>query len=279
MCDADFRIAHVPRPLVEPARLRLRGMKRTPEPGSATSFAPAAMEARQALRHDVVRRLLLEIFRGNLPAGTRLITQKLSKQMGISATPLREALVELEAIGMVDISHNRGAVVASFGPAELRGIYQVRRVLESEAARCACGRIDGDVLEGFRDEMREYLARRSKSAAWLAVVMASDARFHATIAAACDSPRLSREIERYALLMQTISEAIGNQYRSKEDGVREHLDIVEALLAGDSDRSAVAMARHVDATANRALGVMFSASPQRATFRAVAEGRALPFAT
>ena len=64
-----------------------------------------------------------------------------------------------------------------------------------------------------------------------------------------------------------------------EGARREHLDIVEALLAGDSDRSAVAMARHVDATANRALGVMFSASPQRATFRAVAEGRALPFAT
>lgn len=235
-------------------------MKRKPESGVAVIFDPPAVEARQALRHEVVRRLLLEIFRGNLPAGTRLITQKLSKHLGISATPIREALVELEAIGMVDISHNRGAVVAAFGPAELRGIYQVRRVLESEAARCACGRIDRDVLEDFREEMREHAGRRSKSAAWLKAVMASDAKFHATIASASASPRLAREIDRYALLMQTISEAIGNQYHSKEDGLREHIELIDALLAGDPERSARAMSRHIEATANRAMGVMFASS-------------------
>lgn len=235
-------------------------MIRKPPGGAAAIFVPVAVETRQALRHDVVRRLLLEIVRGNLPAGTRLITQTLSKQLGVSATPLREALVELEAIGMVHISHNRGAVVAPFGPAELRGIYQVRRLLESEAARCACGRIASDVLEALRVELREFLSQRSKSGAWLRAVMASDARFHSMIAGACDSPRLAREIDRYALLIQTISEAIGNRYHSKEDGIREHLEIIEALLAADADRAARAMARHVDATAARALGVMFSAA-------------------
>ena len=231
-------------------------MIRKPEATVAAIFAPA-VEARQALRHEVARRLLLEIFRGNLTAGTRLITQSLSKQLGISVTPLREALVELEAIGLVDISHNRGAVVAAFGPAELRGIYQVRRVLESEAARCACGHIDHDVLEAFREEMREHVRRQSKSAAWLRGVLASDVRFHTTIAVACDSPRLAREIDRYGVFMQTIREAIGNENRSKENGVREHIEIVEALLSEDPERSARAMSRHIDATANRAMGFMF----------------------
>jgi len=235
-------------------------MKRVMEPAPVMSFAPAAVESRRALRHEVVRLLLLEIFRGHLPPGTRLITLKLSKQLGISATPLREALVELEAIGMVDISHNRGAVVAAFGPAELRGIYQVRRVLETEATRCACGRIDRELLEAFLDDMREYAERPSKSASWLKAVMDADARFHASIAAASGSPRLAREIDRYALLMQTISEAIGNQHHSKEDGIREHIEILEALLAEDPARAADAMARHVDATSHRALGVMFAAS-------------------
>ena len=235
-------------------------MVRTMRSSSAATFATVAVETRRALRHDVVRRLLLEIVRGSLPADTRLITQKLSKQLGVSATPLREALVELEAIGMVDISHNRGAVVVAFGPAELRGIYQVRRVLESEAARCACGRIGRHVLEGLRSEMREYAGRRSKSVAWIRAVMAADARFHATIAVACDSPRLAREIDRYALLIQTISEAIGNQHRSKEDGIREHIEILEALLAEDAEGAAAAMARHIEATASRAMGVMFSTS-------------------
>lgn len=232
------------------------------ESADATMFAPAAVETRQALRHEVVRLLLLEIFRGSLPSGSRLITQKLSKQLGISATPLREALVELEAIGMVEISHNRGAVTAPFGPAELRSIYQVRRILETEATRSACGRINHDVLEEFREEMHEFAGRRLKAAAWLKAVMASDARLHATIAAACDSPWLAREIDRYAILLQTISEAIGNQHHSKEDGIREHIEIIEALLVEDPDRAAHAMTRHIEATANRAMGVMFAKSMQ-----------------
>jgi DNA-binding GntR family transcriptional regulator len=161
---------------------------------------------------------------------------------------------------MVEISHNRGAVAAAFGPAELRGIYQLRRVLETEAARCACGRINREVLIASLEEMREYAGCRSKSAAWLQSVMAADARFHATIAVACDSPRLAREIDRYALLIQTISEAIGNKFRSKEDGIREHIAILEALLTEDSDRCATAMAQHIEATANRAMGVIFPES-------------------
>jgi DNA-binding GntR family transcriptional regulator len=148
--------------------------------------------------------------------------------------------------------------VAEFGPAELRGMYQVRRVLEAEAVRCACGRIDHDVLEVFRDEMHELAGSVAKSADWLKAVLASDARFHFTITAACGSPRLAREIDRHALLMRTISEAIGNDHRSKEDGIREHIKIIEELLANDSERAAHAMARHIEATANRALGVMFS---------------------
>lgn len=235
-------------------------MASSSQSGVAVQFAPVAVESRRALRHEVVRALLREIFRGNLPEGTRLIAQKLSKQLGVSATPLREALVELEAIGMVEISHNRGAVAAAFGPAELRGIYQVRRVLEGEAVRCACGRIDHDTLAAFRHEMQELAGRNVKSRGWLKAVMACDARFHATIRAACGSPRLAREIDRYALLIQTISEAIGNQLHSKEDGIREHGDIVESLLADDAEGAARAMARHIDATASRALSVMFSSS-------------------
>lgn len=232
-------------------------MKRTTKSGVATRFAPDAITSGRALRHEVVRRLLLEIFRRHLPAGTRLITRELSKQLGISATPVREALVELEAIGMVEISHNRGAVSAAFGPAELRGIYQVRRVLESEAARCACGQIERDTLDALHEEMRGFADRQTKSAAWIRGVMSCDARFHSLIANAGGNPRLAREIERYRLLMQTISEAIGNQYHSKEIGIREHLAILEALRAEDPERSAVAMSQHVEATARRALAVMF----------------------
>lgn len=232
-------------------------MNTSPPKTSLDNIRPSALEARRGLRHDIVRQVLLEIFKGNLPAGTRLITQKLSRQLGISATPLREALVELESIGMVEISHNRGAVAAPFGPDEIRGIYQVRRVLESEAARCAFGKIDRKSFEALRQEFRDYARRRSKSAAWLRSAMEADARLHATIAAACGSPRLVQEIDRYALLMQTISAAIGNRHHSQEDAVREHIAIIDAFLSGTREECGRAMAKHIDATAHRVIAVMF----------------------
>ena len=123
------------------------------------------LDQRRAIRHDVVHRLLVEIFSGRLVAGTKLVTQTLSKRLGISATPIREALVDLEAIGMINISHNRGAVVAPFGPSQVREIYQVRRVLESEATRCACGNLDRPALESLRDEIRELADRSPKAPA------------------------------------------------------------------------------------------------------------------
>ena len=91
---------------------------------------------RPGLRHDLVGHLLTAIFKGEYPAGHRLVVKALAEQYGVSATPAREALLELTAIGMVDMFPNKGAIVRPFGPVELRGIYQVRRILEAEAALC-----------------------------------------------------------------------------------------------------------------------------------------------
>lgn len=225
---------------------------------AAESSGIDTLDRRRAIRHDVVHHLLIEIFRGHLAAGTRLITQALSKRLGISATPIREALVDLEAIGMIEISHNRGAVVAPFGPSQVREIYHVRRVLESEAARCACGNLDRPALESLHEEIRQLADRSPEAAEWLRGVLAADGRLHGMIAAACGSPRLAREIRRYTLLMQAIGETIGNRHRGQENGLAEHATIVNALIAGDADASRRAMGRHIDAAAKRAINAMFA---------------------
>ena len=58
--------------------------------------------ATNALRHSIARQLLEALLRGELPAGTRLVAQKLAKELGISATPVREALLELKVFGVVE---------------------------------------------------------------------------------------------------------------------------------------------------------------------------------
>ncbi|MCX7425908.1 MAG: GntR family transcriptional regulator [Planctomycetia bacterium] len=212
--------------------------------------------SRTALRHEVVRRLLAAIFRGELTEGTRLVAQKLAARFGISATPIREALLELAAVGVVEFSHNRGAVVKAFGPRQLREIYHLRRILETEATRCACGRMDPAALENLRRETAGLL-QNPEQEGWSETVMAVDGTLHEKIADGCGNPRLRDEIRRYNTLVQTAREVVGNQHKVQTQAMLEHLPIVDALLAGQAELAGQHMARHVDSTAAAVEAIMF----------------------
>jgi DNA-binding transcriptional regulator YhcF (GntR family) len=93
------------------------------------------------LRGQATARLVTGIFSARLRSGQRLVVQQLAKTFEVSPTPVREALVELASLGLVDLLPNRGAIVRPFGPAEVKEISQIRRLLETEATRSACGRI------------------------------------------------------------------------------------------------------------------------------------------
>jgi DNA-binding GntR family transcriptional regulator len=214
--------------------------------------------ARNALRHDVVVCLLSSIFQGELPAETRLIIRKLAEQMGISATPIREALVELESIGVVQFTHNRGAVVKPFGPQQIREIYHLRRILESEAARSACGRIDSRQLEHLAESIRQQLTSdRVDTEQWGQEVMALDRETHAVIAGNCGNARLADEVRRYDSLLQTIREIVGNRQQMLHRSLEDHLAIIETLLSNDANRAAEAVSRHIDSSAAAVLAIMF----------------------
>lgn len=227
-----------------------------------TATKPPGLLSRGALRHDVVHRLLSEIFHGDLPAGARLIVQKIAAQLGISATPVREALVELEAVGLVRFVHNRGAVVRSFGRDELRDLFEIRRILETEATRLACLRMDPAVLRTLREETAA-LAGRSRGPQWSGREMAADRKLHRMIAEACGSPRLSDEIERYNSLVQVVREIVGNRRQAQQRALEEHLAVIDALLAGDPGRAAAEMARHIQRTAEDVVAIVFSRAPAR----------------
>jgi len=214
--------------------------------------------ARNALRRDVVVRIMTSIFQGETIAGTRLVIRKLAMQLGISATPIREALVELEAIGVVQFIHNRGAVVKPFGRQHLREIYHLRRILEAEATRCACGHIPAGSLQELKRDMRQLLnAEQKETAKWSDQVMALDRRLHELVAEHCGNTRLADEIHRYNELMQTIREIAGNQRQTQQRALEEHLPIVDSLLLMDAEKAAAAMSQHIDSTAESIVKIMF----------------------
>jgi DNA-binding GntR family transcriptional regulator len=165
--------------------------------------------------------------------------------------------LELEAIGVVQFAHNRGAVVKPFGSAQLREIYQLRRILEVEATRCACGRIDTVALEQLQGELVALRGQR-RGKQWLEREMDTDRQLHGMIAAACGSLRLAEELRRYDTLVQSLRDVVRDNCDARQEALDEHVGIVEALLAADAETAASRMSQHVDRAARSIISVMFA---------------------
>jgi DNA-binding GntR family transcriptional regulator len=195
----------------------------------------------------VVRRLLTAIFQGELPAGMRLVAKKLADRLGVSATPIREALVELEQIDVVQLCHNRGALVKPFGPDQLREIFHVRSILEGEAVRCACGRLNGETLGPMRDQLADLIDRSANPThSWIREALLIDGQLHSLIAQHCGNSRLAGEIRRYETLSQSMREVCASRPAVQRQAIADHLQIVIAMLASDAKAASAAFARHID---------------------------------
>src|SRR5262249_35037040 len=103
--------------------------------------------------------LQARVLSGEIPTGTRLRQEAIAREFGVSRTPVREALRQLQALGIAQVEHNRGAVVRAPTARELREAYEVRAELEGLAAEHAAARIADEQLDRLREAQR--LFRRS----------------------------------------------------------------------------------------------------------------------
>jgi DNA-binding GntR family transcriptional regulator len=211
-------------------------------------------------RRTVVESLLTDIFQGRLRAGQRLITEQIAQRFGVSHTPIREALIELAGIGIVDLFPNRGAVVRQVTARDVREICHVRRILECAATRSACGRIDLPELHDLAKGIRALMAGSTPVAnargspnesAFIQEARVLDSRLHDLIADSCGNTYLANELSRLKTLFRACrdvawehDQALNDYHRIAEEG-HEHLAIVESLLAGDGKGAARAMADHI----------------------------------
>jgi DNA-binding GntR family transcriptional regulator len=216
-------------------------------------IVPEALKCDHGLRrHTIVQSVLVDVFQGRLRAGQHLVTQELADRFGVSHTPIREALVALAGIGIIDLLPNRGAVVRLVTAKEVREICQVRRVLECEATRRACGRIDPAELAALAVDIKKLMAVKLASAArFIGTARAVDSRLHDLIASSCGNAFLAAELSRLKILFRGFRDVSYTRHEELQDlrrlaeEAREHLAVVEALLAGDGREAARAMSRHI----------------------------------
>jgi DNA-binding GntR family transcriptional regulator len=214
---------------------------------------PRALHCDRGLRRQtLVQTLLADVCAGRIRAGEHLVTQELAARFGVSHTPVREALIALAGMGILDLLPNRGAVVRRLSGREVREVYQVRRALECEAARSACGRIGLGPLHELADDLRRLRGARARSGSrFVATARALDSRLHDLIAESCGNAFLAQEIGRLKTLFRAFRDAAWehdaarNDYHRLAEEADEHLAIVEALLAGDARAASRAMSQHI----------------------------------
>jgi DNA-binding GntR family transcriptional regulator len=203
-------------------------------------------------RQAIVEALLADVFQGRLRAGGHLVTQELARRFGVSHTPIREALIALAGIGVIDLLPNRGAVVRQVTRGEVREVCQVRQILECAATRSACGRIDLARLHELAEDLRRLQAAAARPGPrFIEEARAVDSRLHDLIAESCGNTFLAQEISRLKMLFRAFRDVAWEHDEARNDFHRlaeeahEHLAIVEALLAGAAQEAARAMARHI----------------------------------
>lgn len=186
------------------------------------------------------------ILKGRQAAGSRLTEQELAEAVGVSRTPIREALRRLHAEGLVHFKPNHGAIVASFAPHDAEEIFEVRAVLEPLGALRAATRATASEIADLRvlaeQQMRESISRRG---AYLTRIGELNDRFHRLIQHASNSRRLTKALSgilEAPLILRTFSEYTDSELRRSAD---QHLELVQALEARDPEWAHGIMRAHI----------------------------------
>jgi DNA-binding GntR family transcriptional regulator len=200
-------------------------------------IVPAQLERR------VYERLRDEIVSGELQPGAQLVEARIAEELGVSKTPVREALIRLQRDGLVAIEPYRGARVTQPSPEDVREILELRLLLECRIARDLAERRPPEVLRALQlsvDKCLGALAMGDRPNFFDGLTEFSDIQ-----AEACGNSRMARllvDLRSVLLLIGTTSlRAPGRERRSLD----EHEAILAAIKAGDPDAAAAATVAHI----------------------------------
>jgi DNA-binding GntR family transcriptional regulator len=192
----------------------------------------------------VVEYLRTAILAGVLSGGTRLQQQELSARLGVSTTPVREAIRELAAEGIVRLDAYRGAVVHTPTIEEVQEVYELRLLLEPMAMLKAMNIITAEELRRA-ETLQAAMEETDDPADWVIL----NRRFHGTMLGAAKSPRLVSIIDRLtADATRQVALSIQADARRMTDGNREHRRILRALKRRDAEAVNRLVTEHLRST-------------------------------
>lgn len=201
------------------------------------------MNAYLPLRDVVFQTLREAILKGDLKPGERLMEIQLSNRLGVSRTPIREAIRMLEQEGLAVTIPRKGAQVAKMTEKDMEDVLQIREVLDELAASIACEQITEDELAKLRETMQEF--EESTTTADVSRIAAADVRFHDIIYRATGNPRLENILNNLREQMYRYRVEYLKDEKSYPVLVQEHRRIIEGLTQRNKEMVSAAMQTHV----------------------------------
>ena len=211
-----------------------------PSPRPSTPTAPSD-EVRLPRGEAAYRHLRAAIQDGRLPPGTRLRETDLAQQVGLSRTPIREALGRLAADGLVVHDAQRGVVVAELDYAMVTELYAMREVLEGTAGRLAAQHaspVEIDVLDGL---CRQYETSLGDETA----LADCNWRFHETLYRCSHNRYLQNMVTTLHGALSLLGGTTLSDAERARESLQEHRRIVQAIRARDADAAEQALREHI----------------------------------
>ncbi|MBS1886181.1 MAG: GntR family transcriptional regulator [Actinobacteria bacterium] len=184
------------------------------------------------------------IFSGELRPGQTLGEEDLARQLGISRTPVREALLLLRGEGLVETPPNRQAAVRGFTAHDLREMHSLRALLEGYAARTAAPNLSAEQITALERSVERYAAMTDNDA-MLGELVAENFTFHNTIIEAADSGRLESMIRQTTAMPLIYSSYMTYSRENRDSALQDHRKILAALRDRDPERAGSLMKAHV----------------------------------
>jgi DNA-binding GntR family transcriptional regulator len=207
-------------------------------------FSPEERQVSERTSVVLARTIRAAILDGRLEPYQALPEVELSRQLGTSRTPIREALLLLEREGLVEGVPNRGSTVKGYEPHELNELYTLRAVLEGHAARTAAGRIEKRDLVRLTESCERFGKLRT-SGENLTQLADENFTFHELILRAANIDKLTRMVREVTAVPPIYRSYMAYSDDNRKTVERAHRAIVKALAQGDGERAAEQMQAHV----------------------------------
>jgi DNA-binding GntR family transcriptional regulator len=196
------------------------------------------------LHEQVARKLRALLVEGRIPAGAKLNERELAERLQVSRTPLREAIKQLAAEGLVVLLPHRGAVAIHLDEREVAHSFELMAALEGLSGELAAQRIDDTALQAIRAlhfEMLAAFTRRDLSGYYRI-----NAQIHAAINAAAKNPVLARTYAQTNARLQALRFRSNQNERKWKRAVKEHSQMIDALAAHDAPALRALLITHLN---------------------------------